>query len=236
MTTTISRLYANKADADAALDDLAERGFVPEQIFAVGPPAQKSDSAAVVDKVANTIAKGRILHRHAVEYAKKVSQGAYFVTVYAPWGEGKKATMALDRHRPVESGVPSSVKRPPKWDEAAPISSALWLPVRSSNATPFGAITGLPTIVSPREPAADLLRRSPNPLSAVLNLPVLAFNAPLSAWLHLPVLTSGAPISTKLGLKTLLPSPAPLSGLLHLPAVSKNGSTVSARFGLRLLW
>ena len=39
MTHTISRMYANKADADAAVEDLAEHGFVgEEEVFVVGAP------------------------------------------------------------------------------------------------------------------------------------------------------------------------------------------------------
>ena len=96
MAHTISRMYANKADADAAVEDLGKHGFAPEEIFVVGPPAGPSrptDSRSVVDEIADKIAQGFILKSHASEYAKKVAKGAVFVTVYAPFGAGLKATV-----------------------------------------------------------------------------------------------------------------------------------------------
>ncbi len=153
MTQTIVRLYATVTDADAAVEDLRAHGFTPEEVFVVQPPmtsgASPSDHQALTDEIVDRIAQGYILKGHAVEYAKKVAEGCVLVAAYAPFGSGFKATVLLDRHKPVESGVPAKAGPHAKYDEATPLSSALRLPVLSSSPTPFGAVSGLPSVLRP---------------------------------------------------------------------------------------
>ena len=107
MTQTISRIYANETDADEAVQDLAKHGFRSDEIYVVAAPAVPSSAEmpaqqSIVDEIADRIARGYVLKRHAAEYAKKVAAGGAFVAVYAPFGSGVKATVLLDRHHPVE--------------------------------------------------------------------------------------------------------------------------------------
>jgi hypothetical protein len=199
MTQTISRIYANKADADAAVEDLKEHGFAPDEIFMVSAPEARESASAtgnesVVEEIADRIVLGYIHRRHAAEYAKKVAEGCVLVTVYAPFGAAFKATVILDRHHPIDSGVPLTVYPRATWDEAAPLSSGLRLPVLSSDPTPFASFWNVPSLWSLSAPLSDWLGYGTN-----LNSP-----APLSTLFNLPVVTEkGATISSSLGLPLL---------------------------------
>jgi hypothetical protein len=196
MTTTITRLYATKSDADAAIADLREHGFSADEIFVVSPPsalvaAPAADNEGIADEIAASIARGFILKRHAAVYAKKVAEGAVLITVYAPSGSGYMATVLLDRHDPIDSGVASEFKRPPKYDESAPVSSALWMPVHAADPTPFATFWNLPTLLGSGAPLSEWLGYGTHASS----------RAPLSTLLGLPVLTKGtADMSSSFGL------------------------------------
>lgn len=235
MAHKISRLYATRSDADAAVADLEKHGFGQGEIFFVGPPsitigASAAENQAIVGEIADKIARGYIPKRHAAEYAEKVAQGGALVTVYAPFGSGFKATVLLDRHHPVESGVPAPVYPHATYDEAAPLSSALRLPVLSSQPTPFGAVSGLPSVLSAN--GDKTFTPGPAPLSRLLELPVMtAEGRPTSSVIGLPAVTAtGAP--TSLGLPLLTSKGAPTS--LGLPLLLAKGSPTS--LGLPLLW
>lgn len=241
MTQTIVRLYATVTDADAAVEDLRAHGFTPEEVFVVQPPmtsgASPSDHQALTDEIVDRIAQGYILKGHAVEYAKKVAEGCVLVAAYAPFGSEFKATVLLDRHKPVESGVPAKAGPHAKYDEATPLSSALRLPVLSSSPTPFGAVSGLPSVLRPDGAVLSawlrysMVFKSPALLSKLFGLPVLtAKGAPTSSVLGLPALTAkGAP--TSLGLPVITTNGAPTS--LGLPLLTAKGAPTS--LGLPLL-
>ena len=235
MTQTITRIYANKTDADAAVADLRENGFAQDKIFFVGPPsnttgASATGNQAIVDEITDAITRGYILKRHAAEYAKRVAQGGALVTVYAPFGFALKATVLLERHHPVESGVPAPVYPRATYDEAAPLSSVLRLPVLSSHPTPFGAVSGLPSVLS--KGRERTVTQGPAPLSRLLDLPVMtADGRPTSSVMGMPTVTAaGAP--TSLGLPLLTAKGAPTS--LGLPLLTAKGAPTS--LGLPLLW
>ena len=142
MTQKISRMYANKADAEAAVKDLKEHGFAPEEIFVVTAPEGAGSGSwkgkeSVVEEIADMIALGYILKSHAVEHAKKVAAGGVFVTVYASFTAAFKATLILDRHNPIDSGVPETVYPRAQWDVSAPFSSSFRLPVLAAGAAPL---------------------------------------------------------------------------------------------------
>jgi hypothetical protein len=213
MAQTLTRLYANKSDADAAVADLTKRGFAPEEIFVVGPPdasaaADEADegkprsrkkgarqaSSPVAEEIAEAIAAGRILNRHADTYAKKVAEGAALVSVHAAFGTGFKAASILDRHNPVESGVASATKPAVKYDERFPLSSGLRMGTRVDDPTPFGTFWNVPTLWS-----------------------------------------CAAPLSTWLKYDTVVDSPAPISNLFGWPVLTDKGATLSALLGLPML-
>ena len=240
MAHAISRIYATKADADLAIGDLGKHGFDTGNVFVVDPPAVPVDPSSpagqsVVEQIADKIAKGFILKRDAKVYAKHVAKGAVFVTVYAPFGAGRKMTVFLDSHRPVDPGFPPPAQPRLRYDEATPLSCALGLPVLASHPTPCSAVLGLPAILLEDGPFRKFLR-SPAPLSHLLNIPVMsASGASTSTSLGLQTLTAkGEPTSTSLGLPTLTTRGVPTSTSLGLPTVTAKGRPTS--LGLPLLW
>ena len=238
MANTITRMYATRADADAAVGDLAKHGFGPEEILVVGSPAAAAGDPAQVDAIVDTLTRGYILKRHAVEYAKKVAQGSTFVAVHAPFGSGLKATVLLDRHHPVDSGVPEPVYPRARYDESAPLSSALRLPVWSSDPTPFATFWNVPTLQAPGATVSAAISRIPAPLSALFGLPVLSDKAaPASSSLGLPLLSdNAAPASSLVGLPVLSNKAAPASSLVGLPVLSNKAAPASSMLGLPVLW
>ena len=197
MTQTISRMYATKADADAAAGELAKHGFGPEEVFVVGPPALadgEEPSQETIAAVAAEIVRGYVVKARAAAYAPKVARGATLVTVHAPFGVGFKATLLLNRHKPIDSGIAEPSYPRPRYDEAAPLSSGLMMPVRSSDPTPFATFWNLPTLLSSSAPLSDWLRystisKSPAPSSTLLHLPILSDSvAPMSSSFGLPLL------------------------------------------------
>ncbi len=159
MTQTISRMYATMAEADAAVGELAKHSFRPDEVFVVGPPAIPDGGEPgeeIVAEVVAAIVQGYVVKARAAAYAQKVARGATLVTVHAPFGVGFKATLLLNRHNPIDSGVPGPAYPRPEYDEA-PLSSALMMPVRSSDLTPFASFWNLPTLLSWTAPLLDWL-------------------------------------------------------------------------------
>ena len=120
MSHEITRMYASAATAAKAADELREEGF--DDIYVVTPPAA---SDVPLSAIAAQIAQGHVLLADARIYAKGVAAGHSLVTVHAPFGSGKLAEDILESHGPVDSGMPKP-RRCTMWDEAAPLSSALY--------------------------------------------------------------------------------------------------------------
>lgn len=188
---TISRLYASKENARKAWDELKNRGFSHSYLFA--PPAASEDGAPVAAStgaVLDEMVGAYILKSHAAIYARHVSQGASLVTVHAPFSGGLKATNILDRHGPMDSGVPEPASPAFLWDEKAPFSSAFRMPLLLKCAHPFEAIFGVPSLIKGNVAyRARSKPVNPTPLSSALGLPLLLRNpAPFSSLFNLPLL------------------------------------------------
>ncbi|PZF76060.1 hypothetical protein DK847_15605 [Aestuariivirga litoralis] len=183
-------MYANAATAAKAAEELREEGFA--DIFVVNPPG----SADVpVSAIAAQIALGHVHLPEARIYAKGVAAGHALVTVHAPFGSGRLAETILASHGPVESGLPQA--EPDRiWDDAAPLSSAMMMP---------------------------LLINDPDPMSKVLGIPaVTSGECSFSEKLGMPLLTNGELGDRgRLGLPFLSNNPTPLSSALGLPVLSK---------------
>ncbi|WP_146256151.1 hypothetical protein [Aestuariivirga litoralis] len=190
MSHEITRMYANAATAAKAAEELREEGFA--DIFVVNPPG----SADVpVSAIAAQIALGHVHLPEARIYAKGVAAGHALVTVHAPFGSGRLAETILASHGPVESGLPQA--EPDRiWDDAAPLSSAMMMP---------------------------LLINDPDPMSKVLGIPaVTSGECSFSEKLGMPLLTNGELGDRgRLGLPFLSNNPTPLSSALGLPVLSK---------------
>ncbi len=177
MNHPIVRLFGSAQQAADAIKKLAAEGYTDDLITLVGP-----DSATSVDGLAAKIAGAFVLNSEAKVYAPAVAKGQYLVVVRAPFGAGGKTEKILDKFAPLPSPVPSVADRAALWDEAAPISSALRIPVLSSGL--FSTFWTLPLLTSwsARLPFPELTKSSrsstklsdnPTPLSSLLHIPLL---------------------------------------------------------------
>jgi hypothetical protein len=190
MAETISRLYGKASDADAAAAKLRAHNFAEGEVIVVHPPA----SGGSVASLAATIAQGGVLKALAAIYAKGVAAGGSIVTVHAPFSAGYRATKILDAHNPIDSGAPSTPSTLMKWDDAAPLSSALQISTISRDAAPASNIFGMPLLTNGRAS-----------LSEAIGWPEVTNNP---GWL-----------SSKLGLQLLIDNPAWLSSNLGIPTL-----------------
>ena len=212
----ISRLYTTAEDATAAARGLREAGLQEAWI-------QVIRGAASPDSL---IAAG-VSPARAPHHAERLSQGAALVVVDAPLGTGATATRVLERAGPGDADGPPEtfVRRPPR-DPAAPLSSALQIPVLLPDPAPFSAWLGW-----------RLLSEDPAPLSARLGHKTRSDDpAPLSSRLGWRLLSPHpAPLSARLGWRTRLPKAAPLSDWLGKPTLSDQAAPLSRWLGLRVL-
>jgi hypothetical protein len=199
MTQVITRLYANAADAEAAVKALKAQKYGDNEIFVVGPPA---NGKASPESLAATIAQAAILKSDAAILAKGVAKGGTLVILHAAFGSGAKAAGLLDSHNPIPSGVAAPAQALQQHDEAAPLSSAFNWPTLLNNPTPFATFFNFPTLSDPdhiysSKPEAILSLNDPTPLSDRLGKAVLS--------------DSATPLSDKFGWQVLSDDPTPAS-------------------------
>jgi hypothetical protein len=174
----IVRLFGTAQQAADAIAKLKKEGYTDDLITLVSPAAHQGK-----DAIASAIAAGYVLKSLAVEYAEGVLKGHSLVIVRAPFGAGGKTEKILDSAQPIDSGVSIPADRAALWDEAAPISSALKIPVLSQGL--FSTFWTLPVLTrwNFRLPIPELTNSSHSTTA-------LSHHAtPLSSLLHIPLLT-----------------------------------------------
>lgn len=239
MAQIISRMYPTRDRATAAATALRRSGFSALDVHAILAPDPESDAAAAdVDDLVTAIMKCQIARSKAEIYADRVRRGSNLVTIAAPFGSALPATQILDSFDPIDSGVTDEPRASaPTWDEAAPLSSALQLPVLLDDPTPLSSVIGVPTLIPASGPGKTRLMNSPAPLSSAAGLPTLARKAaPFSSLFGLPLLSNkAAPLSSALGLPLGSDKAAPLSSALGWPLLSNNPAPFSSLFRLPVL-
>jgi hypothetical protein len=199
MTQTISRMYASKAQAAKAVEDLKKLGCNTVHLFSAPEPSgeMNGDGAKVhtpppVAGIEAAMLKAHLLKHEAKVYAERVSKGAALVTAHALFGTALDVRDALDSHGPIDSGVPD-VKDPAfLWDERTPMSSALRMRVLSEHSLPFERMWGVPSVT-----------KGAAYFSSCLGMPMLS--------------KPGTPFSSALGRNTLSSNKTPFSSRLGLP-------------------
>lgn len=190
MSQEISRMYATAEAAQNAVAELAEDGFT--DVFVVSPPS----TDAPVSSIAAQIALGRVLLSDARIYAEGVARGGTLVTVHAPFGTGRHATVILESHGTIPSGKPEP-EAEKIWDEAAPFSSAMHMPLLLDDRAPVSRVIGVS--------------------------PLAGSNCSFSGLIGLPLLSgSGEMPESRWGIPFLSGNPAPLSSLLGLPLIKED--------------
>lgn len=189
MSETINRLYDSADRARQAAEEL--RGhrlhkFTEVHVTGDGVPA---DEAAVLA----ALVKAKVLKAHARQLVPGVLRGGTLVTVHAPFGSAVAARQVLDRHGPIDSGLPDA-HDPALWDEAAPMSSFFGVRVLIDHEDSFSRFWSLPILTRQGRATCEslglpLLSDSSRPYKGLLGLPLLSRNpAPLSSLLGLPLL------------------------------------------------
>src|SRR3954451_13589578 len=127
MADIITRVYGSYETARAAVAELKLHRFTDSEITVVSSQdARAGGTFPDFNTLVNTIAAGWVLKSEAAIYALSVMRGASLVTVRAPFG----AAGIMDKHEPVESGVPlRAFPRMRPWDDKAPASSLLHMPL-----------------------------------------------------------------------------------------------------------
>jgi hypothetical protein len=196
---------------------------------------------------------GFVLQDQARVYAEQVQQGHSLVAVRAGFGYGQLATQILGREGPLDTGLEA---RPPSdiaWDEGAPLSCGLKLPVLlRDKPSPISNLIGLSPLGSGLTfggPKYKELSDANYTFSSKLGLPLISRNqlsktkltgksgaSWTSSW-GLPMLSRNpAPLSSMLGLEVStgpLPphEPAPFSARIGFPTLSHGRSMLSRLFG-----
>jgi hypothetical protein len=111
--------------------------------------------------------------------------------VHAPFGSAMTAIEILEGYDAIDSGIGDAGSGLTPWDEAAPCSSALGLPVLASNNSSFSQFWNLPLLSRSGGTTFPVgLSRSSGPYKGMLGLPLISRKAaPLSSMLGLPLLT-----------------------------------------------
>ena len=217
MTQTISRIYRAREDADAAAAELKKAGFDRRDINVV------ASAEAPDEEILMRIREGGVTATHAEVYAERIRQGETLVSILAAFGYALLATEILEKHGPVDTGLPEQgyEKAPP--DPAAPLSSAAGWRVLSNDPAPLSSALGLPLLLKRQRrqrPDSELID-NPAPLSKAINMPVLKDRPAI--------------LSSRFGWRVLLGDPAPLSRRLGMPVLSKEQKLPPVRGGVPLL-
>jgi hypothetical protein len=210
MTQTIIRMYENEAQGSKAAAELRQEGF--ENVFKFESAGGKGAAAAKARAgLIDDMAAAHIWKSHAEVYATELEKGGSLVVVYAPFGTALVADRILDAHAPVHKGLHAEPEdREIEWDEAAPLSSLLQIPVLTNTDHPMELVSGFPS-----------LTKGACFLSSMIGLPLLARGRhDATTSLGLPLLAKGAGTAqTSMGLPLLSNSPTPLSSMLGLPVL-----------------
>jgi hypothetical protein len=207
MAETIIRIYDTEQQGNKAAAELREAGF--GDVFNFASAGGKGAAAARARaSLIDDMAAAHIWRSHAEAYAAELEKGGSLVKVSAPFGFGLAAARILDSHGPSGKGFyPADRDREVVWDEAAPLSSLLQLPVLTKTDHPMETVSGIPS-----------LTKGAAFLSSVFGLPLLARGKhDATSSFGLPLLKRGPELATSsMGLPLLSQSPTPLSSMLGL--------------------
>ncbi len=192
---TFNRLYADEAKARSAWEELKRRGFADVYLF-TPPRRAEGEAPAGDDDLLASMLRAYIVRSDAAILARRVSEGASLVTVHAPFTGGVKAETVLQRHGPIDSGIPEPELPRYTWDEESPFSSALRWPLLTKCEHPFEYVSGLPSLAkSGYASGAPVKPDRPAPFSSKLGMPLLSNNpAPFSSFFKIPLLIKSRPL------------------------------------------
>lgn len=176
MPQTVCRMFANRSTADAAAADLRLHGYADVHVF-----GGATGEAASAETYTDALCKAYVVRAEARLLARGLADGRGIVVVHTQFGRTAFALTLLGRHGPVESGLPDTRAPGPRYEDAAPLSSVLQLPVLTRMQHPFEAFSSVPTLTRRGWTFSDAMQFGVSANCA----------APLSDSLRLPTLTRG---------------------------------------------
>jgi hypothetical protein len=208
MPTMMVRFYDSATTAEAAAKRLRDEGFEHVSHFKAAGGKGAANRAELVDGMM----RAHVWKSHAEAYADRLNKGGALVTVHAPFGTAMTAGQILDAHNPVDEGIAIARHDDYVWDDAAPLSSLLHMPVLTRTRLPAETYMGISS-----------LTKSSGFLSHWLNIPLLsAGSARKTSSFGVPLLSrSATPLSSAFGMKTLSQNPTPLSSLFGLKVLKR---------------
>lgn len=183
--TPIVRMFDSVEKAAAAADKLRNAGYGDDLISVVSVAASGS-----TEGLKKALMAAFVLTSDAGVHARLAGANQAFVVVRAPFGASVDAIDLLNAAGPVSTTDPTEVSDGPLWDDAAPFSSAIHMPVLAkwrpaggagtlvdSRWSLFGAL-GLPELSASPTPTTEgmgmsLLSSNATPFSSLLKLPLL---------------------------------------------------------------
>lgn len=185
MLTPTVRMFESAEKAASAAQKLRDAGFADDLISVVSASA-----AGSAEGIKKALMAAYVIGNDAVVHARLAGANSAFVVVRAPFGASVDAIDLLNRAGPVSMTDPTEVSDGPQWDDAAPFSSAIHMPVLAdwrptggagtltdSRWSVFGAL-GFPELSASQAPTTEgmgmsLLSSGSTPFSSLLKLPVL---------------------------------------------------------------
>jgi len=209
MASMIIRIFETAAQGMKVAQHLRDEGYDDVFQFTRSDGPGESDDADRRALIEGML-RAHVWKSHAESYADRLAQGGSLVLVHAPFGSAVKAELLMDDHAPIGTGIKEEREPEITWDDAAPLSSALRMPVLTRVELPVETLSGVPS-----------LTHGPAFLSNLFGLPLLSRGTGgKSSSFGLPLL-SGSTTSSRLGLPLLWQNPTPLSSLLRLPVLKK---------------
>jgi hypothetical protein len=243
-------MYSSQETAAAAVEALKDRGFSEASIHVVAPPEPMATTAedggpSAASVLPSIIAAG-VTPSQAPIFAEGVHRGETLVVVHPLFGYAQAATTTLDEFEPIAAPLPEAepavAAAAVAYDNAAPLSSALGIPVLSSDPTPLSTWLNWRTLKPDPESSTVLenIRKQSGdaaPLSDKVGMPTLSQNiAPFSGMFGWALLSDNpAPLSTKWGWRQTSDEPAPLSKRFGWRTLLDNPAPLSSWLGWKTL-
>lgn len=189
MAQTICRMFANRSQAQSALEAMKLNGY--NDCFLFDAQGCGGTHAAVVD----AMCRAHLLKNEAQIYAEGVMKGGAMIALHARFGMAARAIYILDGHQPIPSGIEEPPIQRIDWDEARPFSSALQLPLLTPVKLPFEWFWNIPSLMRSGFTFSSLFglgfrTGSATPLSSSIGMATLTnCPTPFSSLLKLPVLS-----------------------------------------------
>lgn len=208
MSSLIIRIYDSVAQSAKAVQQLTDEGFEHVRHIKAGTGKNANHQALMAE-----LMSAQIWKQHAEIYADRLKKGGALVLVHAPFGSALAAAATMDAHQPVDQGLPTSQVKPDfVWDDAAPLSSVLQIPVLTNVKLPAETLLGVSSLTKGTAFLSDLfgfrlLNRGVHHNETSMGLPLLS--------------KSATPLSSMLGMTTLSNNPTPLSSLFGMKVLKR---------------